>query len=193
MAKESSSGGAQFQVSDRRFWVEKPESIEKASVPQEKYPTVVEQLKNRTEAAEAKLRERLEALEEENSAFRNRLSGQVEKRVKEEKASLISSLLEVVDNLERAIEKAEDPSHFDALKEGVTLNLEIFLSRLQSAGVLPIENLHQPFDPSEAEAVSVVPVDDPEEDDHIQEVIQKGYRLDDRILRPAIVTVGKYQ
>jgi len=187
--KESEKG---FQVTDRRFWVEEPGAESSSGKPQKKYPSFVEELKARTEAAEKKLREKIEQLDQENSAFRSRLEKHVENRLASAKAEFIGDLLEVVDNLELAVDRAEHSADFQSLKEGIELILSLFLRKLRSAGVEPIESLEGDFDPNEAEAVSVVPVDHPEKDHKVVTVLQKGYRLGDKVLRPARVQVGQY-
>jgi molecular chaperone GrpE len=182
-----------FQVSDRRFWVENEAIIDEAPELQQKYPSVVEELKARTEAAEDKLRERLRELEEENTSFRERINKNLERRVEEEKAAFLKSLLEVVDNFERAIRAAEETSNFTGLLDGVRLNLELLHKKFQDAGVEPISNLNQTFDPNEAEALSTVNVSDPEMDHKVVEVVQTGYRLGERVIRPAMVHVGRWR
>lgn len=189
---DQEKGKSSFQVTDRRFWVEDETIAEKAEIPEQKYPSFVEELKARTEAAEQKLRERLEKLEEENAAFRERLNSQIEKRVNREKADFLTPLLEVIDNFERALTASEDSSNYESLREGVQLNLGLFLSRLRAIGVEVIDNLNEPFNPAEAEAIGVVQVDDPDLDQKVVAVLQKGYRLGDHILRPAMVNVGRH-
>jgi len=191
--REEQGKSGVFQVSDRRFWVDNEASIDDAPELQPQYPSVVEELKARTEAAENKLKQRLQQLEEENASFKSRLNKNLDRRLEEEKAVFLKTLLEIVDNFERAIRAAEETSSFEGLLEGVKLNLELFLKRFQDAGVSPIENLHETFDPNEAEALGVVDVDDPEMDQTVVEVIQQGYRLGERIIRPSIVNVGKWK
>lgn len=191
--KEEPKKESTFQVSDRRFWVENENNIDKAPELELKYPTVVEELKARTEAAEQKLKERLQQLDEENRSFRNRINKNFNRRVEEEKAEFLKGLLEVLDNFQRAIEAAEETSDFQALLQGVRLNLDLLLKRFQEAGVEPIDNLNSTFDPSEAEALGVVQVSDPELDQKVVEIVQRGYRLGDRIIRPAMVNVGRLQ
>lgn len=186
-----------FQVTDRRFWVKDESVIEQASAPQPRYPSFVEELKARTELAERKLKERIKQLEEENEAFRARLNREMEKRLEQEKLQVFRDLLEVVDNLERALEAAQDgrskpEERLQGLVEGVQLNLELFLARLKAAGIEPLEVLNQPFDPHESEAVGVREVQDPNLDQHVVEVVQKGFRCGDQLLRPARVRVGQF-
>jgi molecular chaperone GrpE len=181
-----------FQVTDKRFWAADESIIEQAEPGQPRFPSFVEELKARTEAAERKLHERIESLQRENDAFRERLDRQVEQRVRRGKAELLRDLLEVVDNLERALEAASE-SPDSTLREGVALNLELFLSKLSTGGVEPIDSQNEPFDPNVAEAIGTVVVNDPELDGKIVEVVQKGYQWDDQLLRPAIVRVGRFE
>ncbi len=182
-----------LQVNDRRFWVQDESAEEKASMPTRKYPSLVEELKARTELAEQKLKEKIEQLDQENEAFRVRLSKDMDRRMEQEKLELFSNFLELIDNLERALKAAHQNLSFEALEEGVQLNLELFLSKLKSLGIEPMELLHQPFDPHEAEAVGVGAVDDPDLDQHVVEVVQRGFRWGEQVLRPARVRTGQYQ
>ena len=112
-----------FQVTDRRFWVEDESTLEKAAIPSTKYPSFVEELKARTELAEQKLREKIQKLEEDNDAFRQRLRGEMKKRLEQDKLNLFRDFLEIIDNFERALLAAQESPSFDGLKEGVELNL----------------------------------------------------------------------
>ena len=194
MAKDSKKKLPQFQVTDRRFWVEDETAVDKASVADPKYPSFVEELKARTEASEMKLEERLKSVDLEYSAFRQRLSKDLDRQVKGEKAGLLCDILEVVDNLERAVESGKNMSDVETLLGGVELILEQLIRKLSSANVEAIENKGQLFDPEEAEAMGVVQVDEPELDQQVLEIITKGYRLTDgQVLRPALVMVGQYK
>jgi molecular chaperone GrpE len=188
---------SQFQVSDRRFWVENESVTDEAPIPDRKYPSFIEELKARTELAEQKLKEKVKNLEKENEAFRARLINEMEKRLQREKPRLFEGLLEVLDNFERALQATKDPSspeptRLKSLKEGVQLNLELFLSKLKAAGIEPLEVLNQPFDPHQAEAVGVLSVEDPALDQHVVEVVQQGFLCGDQLIRPAKVRVGQY-
>ena len=116
----------------------------------------------------------------------------MDKRLQREKINLLSDFLELVDNFERAL-KIEKSSNLKALKKGLKLNLKLFLDKLQSIGIESLDLLHQPFDPNEAEAVDVVPVEDAELDQKVVEVIQRGYRWETQLLRPAKVRIGQFQ
>lgn len=181
-----------FQITDRRFWVQDDSTIDKTQISEPQYPSVVEKLKARTEFAEQKLKEKLQEIDKENNAFRRRLSKEMDKRLQREKINLLSDFLELVDNFERALQ-IEKSSNLKALKKGLTLNLELFLEKLQSIGIESMDLLHQPFNPNEAEAVDVVPVEDANLDQKVVEVVQRGYRWEKQLLRPAKVRIGQFQ
>lgn len=103
---------------------------------------------------------------------------------------LIKELLPVVDNLERAIKAAKDSKCGDGLVQGVDLTLKQLNGALGKFGVQSIPTVGQAFDPSSHQAVASVPSDKVPEK-HVVEEFQRGYRLHDRILRAAMVTVSK--
>ena len=180
-----------FQVTDRRSWLEDESVIGQSQVPETRFPSYVEELKARTELAEQKLKQRLAQLESDNDALRKRLERTLEQRLDRFKMDFLLRFLEVADNLERALEAAEDGSDLQELREGVGLNLRLFLDRLKEAGIEPIQVLNQPFDPHQTEAVGLVPVTDPGLDQRVVEVVQRGYLYQDRLLRPARARVGR--
>ncbi|RKW43550.1 MAG: nucleotide exchange factor GrpE [Moraxella sp.] len=92
-------------------------------------------------------------------------------------------LLDVVDNLERAIANITD----DAAKEGVELTHKSLLGVLEKNGVVAVGQVGDPFNPDIHEAVGIFP---DAEKDVIGQVLQKGYTLNERTLRPAMVMVG---
>jgi molecular chaperone GrpE len=188
-----------FQVADRRFWVNDQDAVERAAAPDKRFPTYVEELKARTERAEQRLLEKSKELERDNQAYRERLNREIGRRLEREKLELIESLLEIVDNFERALRAAEEAASqeggaeaLEKLTEGVRLNLDLLLARLRSEGIETVE-LTGIFDPYIAEAVGTVAVADPEQDQTVVEIVQKGYRYRDQLLRPARVRVGRFQ
>ena len=102
---------------------------------------------------------------------------------------LLKELLPVVDNLERAVKAAKDGGSGEALVQGVELTLKQLVGSLTKFGVQPMQAVGQPFDPSGHQAVASVPSDRVPEQ-HVVEEFQRGYRLHDRILRAAMVTVS---
>jgi molecular chaperone GrpE len=102
---------------------------------------------------------------------------------------LLKELLPVVDNLERAIKAGKDGKSGDGLVQGVDLTLKQLQGALGKFGVQAIPTVGHPFDPSGHEAVASVPSEQVPEK-HVVEEFQRGYRLHDRILRAAMVTVS---
>ncbi|TKS57898.1 MAG: hypothetical protein EWM72_03376 [Nitrospira sp.] len=102
---------------------------------------------------------------------------------------LLKELLPVIDNMERAIKAACDNGGSSALVEGVDLTLKQLSGALAKFGVQAVETVSQAFDPSAHQAVSHVPSDSVPPN-HVVDEFQKGYRLHDRILRAAMVSVS---
>jgi molecular chaperone GrpE len=162
-------------------------------------PSYVEQLEERTRAAEQKLSEvqaRFEQLrarlQRETDETRQRLNRAADERARREKADFISSILPVADNLKRAIEAAEGNSSFESLLEGVRGTFNNFESALEAAGVEPVPAVGQPFDPELHEAVDTTEAE-PERDGTVTAEYSRGYRMGDRLIRPARVQVGRAQ
>lgn len=102
---------------------------------------------------------------------------------------LLKELLPVIDNMERAIKAARDNGGSSALVQGVDLTLKQLSGALTKFGVQTVEATGQVFDPSAHQAVSHMP-SDTVAPNHVVEEFQKGYRLHDRILRAAMVSVS---
>lgn len=104
----------------------------------------------------------------------------------------VGDLLPVVDNLERALAAFDDTDdqHTVALVEGVELTLKNFLDVLQRYQVEPIDPRGKPFDPDLHQAMSMVPTGEVEPNT-VVDVFQKGYQLNGRLVRPAMVVVAK--
>lgn len=102
---------------------------------------------------------------------------------------ILKELLPVVDNLERAIKSSKGASPVDALTQGVELTLKQLVGALTKFGVTAVESVGLAFDPATQQAVAQVPSDTIPEN-HVVEEYQKGYLLQDRILRAAMVTVS---
>lgn len=99
-------------------------------------------------------------------------------------------LLGVVDNLERAMESSSDAGGDAALIEGIELIHKGFMDVLTKYGVVPVDPMGEPYDPETAQAMSMVEQPDAEPNTVVA-VMQKGYTLNGRLLRPAMVMVSK--
>ena len=116
---------------------------------------------------------------------------EVTKDVEREKRSVLASFLDVVDNLERALEAGQTESADGALLTGVEMVYKQSLVVLSSYGVNQIESAGQLFDPTLHDAVTAVPVENSAQENMVLTVIKPGYRIGNDILRPASVTVGR--
>ena len=104
--------------------------------------------------------------------------------------SLIKQLLSVVDNLEKAISHSQEQSSLKALTEGVELTLQGLRDTLSKAGLSEVKTTGETFDPNFHEAVSEQENNSVEPGIILHE-LQKGYTLNDRLIRPAMVVVSK--
>lgn len=104
--------------------------------------------------------------------------------------TLVKEFLPVLDNLERALTHAESTEDYKAIHDGVKLTVNEFLKVLEKAGVKPVEAMGQKFDPNYHEAMYQEEREDIEPDTVISE-LQRGYLLNDRLVRPSRVGVSK--
>ena len=121
------------------------------------------------------------------------------KRTLREKADLIAfggedvikSMLGISDDLDRAVQAVEQAREVESVKEGVLLIVQKIGDLLRSKGVSEIKALGQPFDADLYEAVAKVPVQGKREKGRIIDVIQKGYKLKEKVIRYPKVVVGE--
>ena len=104
--------------------------------------------------------------------------------------SLAKDFLSVADNLERAIESCGEEEQFLSVKEGLELTLKSLEGSLNSSSIEVIDTNNKNFDPEKHEAISLIE-DDSLDTNTIIDVVQKGYTIMDRTLRPAKVVVSK--
>ena len=187
------------KVVDRRWWAnqdaQKGEAAATSSASTK--PTYVEEL-------EQKLAEKDKLLQDAISRYRGaaaefeesrlRLRREISKDIERTRREVLADLLDVVDNLDRAVEAARGntaPDRLDSLIQGVDMVRRQFLAKLEGFGVRRIESEGQPFDPALHEAVSAVPASDAAPDGTIVGIVRHGYRIGEDVLRPASVAVAK--
>ena len=175
-----------FQVIDKRQFVNL-DTIDKATVGEEKprYPTYVEELMARMAETERKFQEKKQQIDDEIARTRRRLENDFERKLELEKQKIILPFLEVMDNLQRALNSAMQTGTIEHLLEGVQMTANLFRSKLQAMGVEAIPVLNQPFDPNLEQAVGMVKVPDPDSDGIVMEEVQSGYSINGQLLRPA--------
>lgn len=122
--------------------------------------------------------------------LRKRTNREKEEISKFANENILRDILPVIDNLERAVEHSEKTDNSDGLLEGVRMTLSQFAQVLNRFGVESIDAVGQPFDPAYHQAMGQL-----ESTDHpantVMVEMQKGYQLNERLLRPAFVMVAK--
>ncbi|WP_099974854.1 nucleotide exchange factor GrpE [Lactobacillus terrae] len=149
--------------------------------------------------------EEIEALKEEKSELEDKyLRAQAEMqnmtaRHQKEVASILkydgqnlaTEILPVLDNLERALTVEADDEASAQLKKGIEMVQTHLINAFKDNQVIEINNKNEKFDPTVNQAVQTVPATEDNPADTVVEVLQKGYMLNDRVLRPAMVVVAK--
>jgi molecular chaperone GrpE len=184
------------KVVDRRRWREDGEPNREAAAPASLKPTYVEELEQRVAQAEKQAQEYIAKYRQAAQEFedaRARMRKELAKDAERSRRDVLASLLEVGDNLDRAIEaaRAAGKDTNDPLLQGVEMVRQQFLSKLEGFNVRRIISQGEPFDPQLHEAVTTVSTEDPAADGRIVGVIAHGYRIGDEVLRPALVAVAK--
>lgn len=161
----------------------------------------VEQLKEEHERLKADLESVQEELAKERDQhlrlraefdnYRRRTRREMDEIRATASEGLALELLPVLDNLERAVQAANvQDNAAKALADGVQMVLKQFLATLEKVGVVPIDAVGQPFDPTLHEAVFEEESDE-FPDGHVIEEMQRGYRLNEKVIRPSMVKVAK--
>lgn len=184
------------KVVDRRRWAHGEDAADPGVDRAGQKPTYVEELERRAADAETQAREYLAKYRQASQEFedaRARMRKELAKDAERSRRDVLVGLLEVVDNLDRAIEAAKKAGKDvrDPLLQGVEMVQQQFLAKLDGFGVRRIDALGSHFDPLLHEAVTTVPAPDESSDGRIVGVITHGYRIGDEVLRPTLVAVGK--
>ncbi len=187
---------------------EQPQVTESGQQPQEevKDNTQEQQAAEESQEQEEKAEENeLQKVREEAKELKDkylRLSAEFEnysKRTMKEKAELIlngsekslSSVLPIVDDFERALKNMDTANDVNAVKEGVQLIYNKFISVLEKNGVKAIDTKDQPLDTDYHEAIAVIPAPTEEQKGKILDCVLTGYTLNDKVIRHAKVVVGE--
>jgi molecular chaperone GrpE len=158
-----------------------PASAESARVTQE-----LEAARKRVD----ELARAFQTLSNDREEFKQRLNREHQRVLEVEKADVALTLIDVLDELERSLNAY--PGEDSPLMQGVKLIADKIRSRIQAMGIERIDLVGQPFDPHLAEATDLEMTTDPNQDQKVVAVNRAGYRLKDRVIRPAQVRVAKY-
>jgi len=189
-----------LKVIDRRWWVNKDESDAGTPAPGEGWrpgkPTYVEELERQLAEKDRLLQDTMAKYRDAAREFddaRARARRDVTKEVERGRRLFLAEMLEVADNLDRALEAGRTSSTPDTLLQGIELVRRQFLAKLDGFGVKRIDPLGDRFDPSTHDAITVVPTAEPAQDGIVCGVLAPGYLVGDEVLRPARVAVTRLE
>lgn len=172
------------------------EKIEKQDVKKEEKPNKKDKKANKEieklQAEKTELNDKLLRITAEMQNMRRRYEDEISRIYRYEGESLIKKLLGIVDNFERAINMSRDnlTEEVNKFLTGIELIYKDLKQGLEEQGVLEIECLNLPFDPNSMEAVLTEQVKDLEPG-IVTAVLQKGYKYNDKVIRPAMVKVNE--
>jgi molecular chaperone GrpE len=156
---------------------------EKEAVEEQKEPTAEEKL--------AELQDRYLRLSAEYDNFRKRTLKEKIDLQRSANENLLNSLLPVADDFDRALQSVDDAKEIDAVKEGMHLIAGKFTAFLSQQGVKEIEAIHKAFDTDLHEAITKIPAPSKKLKGKVVDVVQKGYYLNEKVLRFAKVVIGE--
>jgi molecular chaperone GrpE len=167
---------------------------EKKSKKQSKTATQIEELKKQI----TELNGKVDAITDQYIRAKAETAN-IQKRNEKEQANLVKydgqhlakDILPVIDNLERALAIEVSDENGKQLKKGIQMVFDHMNKALKDNHVTEIEAVGQPFDPHIHQAVQTVAVEEGGKADQVVSVLQKGYMLKDRVLRPAMVVVSQ--
>ena len=203
--KNKFHGNKMNQDNQKPQEVEEPKQevpVEEVS-PEEVVPeeAVQEEVKEACEDAEKKVAELQEQLEKEKKEylflmaefdnFRKRTLKEKSDIIKNAGENVLKGLLPIMDDFERGIKAAENSPEADSVKEGVKLIYNKLQKYLNQNGVKEMDPSDDTFDTEKHEAISVVPVPEEEKKGKILDTVEKGYTINDKVLRHAKVVVGQ--
>jgi molecular chaperone GrpE len=190
----------QIRVTDRRFWAQ--DQTTESEVPESGYsfkPAYVEELEKKLADSKRNLEEVVASYREykadtaaENHRIRERIQNDYNRRLLQARIDIVNKFIDILENFDRALVAAKNNPAFESLLGGVQLIRNQFLATLGELGVSELEVNNKRFDPEVAEAVGTVEVLQVEQDQQIMEVVGKGYVLNQTLVRPAKVRVGKF-
>lgn len=137
------------------------------------------------------IRDKYLRLQAEFDNYRKRTARERIELMQTASKEVIISLLDVLDDSDRATKQLESASDFEAAKDGVMLVFNKLKSTLQAKGLKPMESVHTSFDPDLQEAITEIPAPTPDLVGKVVDVLQPGYYLNDKLIRHAKVIVGK--
>jgi len=184
----------QVKVVDRRWWANPDVDAAVTETRGESKPTYVAGLEAQIAEKDRQVQEYLGKYRQASAEFeeaRLRLRREISKDIERARRDILSELLDVVDNLDRALDSAKGSASYESLLQGVEMVRRQFIAKLEGFGVTRIDAQGQAFDPTLHEAITSVPAASPDQDGTVVGTVRSGYRIGDEVLRPAGVAVAK--
>jgi molecular chaperone GrpE len=197
MAKKSEKADKQqdkkIEVEESVKQEESREKVEDQEKPEEPEAEDKEEPKKEptTEGKLAELQERYLRLSAEYDNFRKRTLKEKIDLQKSANSSLLEAILPVADDFDRAIQSVDEAKDIEAVKEGMKLISGKFSSFLNQQGIKEIEAINKEFDTDLHEAVTKIPAPSKKLKGKVVDVIQKGYFLNDKVMRFSKVVIGE--
>ncbi len=171
------------------------ETQEKDETPEEDSSDVTEEKQQETQLEDFEqkyedLNNKYLRLAADFDNFRKRMANERQELLKYAAADVLTKIISVLDTFDRAKDSLKEIDNCTTVKESYEVAYKQLLDTLKKVGMEEIEALGKEFNPNEHEAITQVPTDEYEED-HVAVVAQKGYKLADKVLRPALVGVAK--
>ncbi len=170
-------------TTDKKTSKKKEEKAEK----QEKLALKIEELEGQIET----LNDKYLRVNAEFDNFRKRTLREKMELTKTAGEHILSNILPVIDNFERAIEAMSSSKDTEAIKEGINLIYSNFQEFLKRNGVTEITVINEPFDTDTSEAITKIPAPKEEQRGLVIDCTEKGYKLNDKVIRYAKVVVGE--
>ena len=173
--------------------VESREASEETVAEEEEMPAKEPTAEDKSAEAEklAELQDRYLRLTAEYDNFRKRTLKEKIELQKSANENLLQALLPVADDFDRAMQSVDEAKDIQAVKEGMTLILGKFIGFLNQQGVKEIEAVHKDFDTDLHEAITKIPAPTKKLKGKVVDVVQKGYYLNDKVLRFSKVVIGE--
>lgn len=176
------------EIEDAEYEVLEKESETQKEDLEEKNVDYVEEETTENESEE--LRNQLVRLSADFANYKKRIEKEKKEYLELGVRKLALDLLPVMDNLERALKSIEEFAKDDEIFKGITIIDDQILEVFKKNGIEVIETEGMKFDPNLHHAVAVVEVENGEPDE-IVEVLQKGFKINETVIRPSMVTVSK--
>ncbi|MCW0953060.1 nucleotide exchange factor GrpE [Weissella ceti] len=164
--------------------VAEAETLENAEAVEEAVDEIAELKAQLADAEEKLLRNQAEA-----QNMKARLAKEQAQSLKYANQKLATDILPALDNLERALQVETNDEAAQQIKTGVDMVLKTLVDTMAAHEIVAVGEVGGEFDPNQHQAIQSVPADDDHPADTIAQVMQKGYVLKDRVIRPAMVAV----